>query len=68
MASTVTGSKGGTASFFNKNMRGLGLKNELIHYHCIIQQTNLIGKTPEFRKIITNANTVNSIRSRGLTT
>jgi hypothetical protein len=36
MAYHVTGSKNGVVSFLT-NMQELDLKNELIHYHCIIQ-------------------------------
>jgi len=51
---SVTGYKIGVVSLLYKYMHELGLQNELIEYHCIIHQWNLIEKAVGFKKIMTN--------------
>jgi hypothetical protein len=38
-------------SLLHKHMQELGLQNELINYHCITHQQNLIGKVLKFKQI-----------------
>jgi hypothetical protein len=48
-------------------MQELGLQNELIQYHCIVHQRNLIGKGLGYKQIMCDiVNAVNFIRSCGL--
>jgi hypothetical protein len=46
----VIGSINGVAVLFSKCMQELILENELIQYHCIILQQNLIEETLGFEK------------------
>jgi hypothetical protein len=63
----MIGSKNGVVSLFYKHMHELHIQKESIHYHCIIEQQNLIGKDLEFKQMMTDAvGAINFIRSRGL--
>jgi hypothetical protein len=66
-ALSMVGSNNGMISLLYKHMRKLRLQNELIKYHCIINQQNLTERALRFQQIMTDViNAVNFFKSLGL--
>lgn len=66
-APSMIGSKIGMVTLLSEHMKEKGIQTDLIKYHCIIHQQNLIGKSLGFDHVMKKVvKAVNFIRSRGL--
>jgi putative ubiquitin-RnfH superfamily antitoxin RatB of RatAB toxin-antitoxin module len=66
-APSMIGSKIGMTTLLSEHMKQKGIHTDLMKYHCIIHQQNLIGKNLGFDHVMKKVvKAVNFIRSRGL--
>ena len=66
-APAMTGKNSGLIGLLKAELRKLGVKSELVTYHCIIHQENLCARQIRLKEVMSVVvSTVNYIRSRSL--